>query len=80
MAKQDLFDEIEKRTGVRLDKSAMTIGFARRATGYKRANLFFSDPDRLRQIVSNAGPLQIIYGGKAHPRDEGGKEIIREYF
>jgi starch phosphorylase len=79
-AKQDLFNEIEKRAGVRLDKSVITIGFARRATGYKRASLFFSDLNRLRQIVSNAGPIQIIYGGKAHPRDEGGKEIIREIF
>ncbi len=80
LAKQDLIAEVERRTGVKLDKAAMTIGFARRATGYKRANLLFSDTGRLRQIVSNAGPIQIIYGGKAHPRDEGGKEIIRSIF
>jgi glycogen phosphorylase len=79
-AKQDLFDEISRRTGAHLDKSAITIGFARRATGYKRAELFFSDPGRLRQIVSNVGPIQIIYGGKAHPRDESGKAIIREIY
>jgi starch phosphorylase len=80
LAKQALLDEVGRRTGIRLDRSAMTIGFARRATGYKRPNLLFSDAGRLRQIIKNAGPLQIIYAGKAHPRDEGGKEIIRNIF
>jgi starch phosphorylase len=79
-AKQDLLAEISRRTGIRLDKAAMTIGFARRATGYKRANLIFSDQNRLRQIVSNAGPLQLIFGGKAHPHDESGKGIIRSIY
>lgn len=72
--------EVQKRSGVHLDSSLFTIGFARRATGYKRANLLFSDLDRLRRIVRNNGPLQIIYSGKAHPRDESGKEIIRSIF
>ncbi len=80
MAKRELLAEIERRTGQRLDKSAMTIGFARRSTGYKRANFLFTDTNRLLQIVNNAGPLQIIYGGKAHPRDESGKDIIRSIF
>ncbi|HEX7475814.1 MAG TPA: alpha-glucan family phosphorylase [Dehalococcoidales bacterium] len=80
LAKQSFLDEVERRTGIRLDRSALTIGFARRATGYKRHNLLFSDEARLRQIIKNAGPLQIIYAGKAHPRDEGGKEIIRNVF
>jgi glycogen phosphorylase len=80
MAKEDLLGVIEKRTGVRLDKSVMTLGFARRATGYKRADLLFSDPERLREITSRVGPLQIVYAGKAHPRDEGGKQIIRNIF
>ncbi len=79
-AKADLLEEVVRRTGVNLDKNVMTIGFARRATGYKRANFLFSDIDRLRQIVRNAGPLQIIYGGKAHPRDESGKDIIRSIY
>jgi starch phosphorylase len=79
-AKQDLVAEVSRRTGIHLDKAAMTIGFARRATGYKRANLIFSDRNRLRQIISNAGPIQLIYGGKAHPHDESGKEIIRSIF
>lgn len=79
-AKQDLLAEVERRTGVRLDPGVMTLGFARRATAYKRADLLFSDLDRLRQIAHQAGPLQVIYGGKAHPRDEGGKALIRRVF
>jgi len=79
-AKMALLAEVQKRSGVRLDNSAFTIGFARRATGYKRANLLFSDIDRLRRIVRGNGPLQIIYSGKAHPRDESGKDIIRSIF
>jgi starch phosphorylase len=55
----------------------MTIGFARRSTPYKRADLVFSDLDRLRAIVRDVGPLQFVYAGKAHPRDEGGKALIR---
>ncbi len=79
-AKQLLFSEIQKRTGVSLDNNVLTIGFARRATGYKRAGLLFSDIERLRQITENVGPLQFIYSGKAHPRDTGGKDIIRGIF
>ena len=79
-AKQDLIKMVEKRSGVLLDKSAMTLGFARRATGYKRADLLFSDINRLKNIAASAGPLQLIFGGKAHPHDEGGKEIIRSIF
>jgi starch phosphorylase len=80
LAKQELMAEVERRTGVRLDKTLMTIGFARRATGYKRADLLFSDIDRLRRINRDIGPLQIIFSGKAHPRDQGGKDIIRSIF
>ncbi len=76
-AKRNLLVEVERRTGVQLDQSVMTLGFARRASTYKRADLLLSNPDRLRRIVRQAGPLQIIYGGKAHPRDEGGKDLIR---
>ena len=78
MAKQEMIDEVERRSGVRLDPAVMTIGFARRATPYKRANLIFSDPERLRSIVRSTGPLQMVYGGKAHPQDEGGKALIRQ--
>ena len=58
----------------------MTIGFARRATAYKRANLIFSDIERLKGIAARAGAFQIIFGGKAHPNDDGGKALIREIF
>jgi starch phosphorylase len=78
--KRDLLDEVEKRTGTRLDEKVMTIGFARRAATYKRADLLFANPERLKDISTRVGPLQIIYGGKAHPHDEGGKALIRRIF
>ena len=58
----------------------MTLGFARRATGYKRTDLLFHNLERLKRIAKQAGPLQFIYAGKAHPRDEGGKALIRRVF
>ncbi len=79
-AKQALMSEIKERTGQSLDPEVMTIGFARRATAYKRADLLFSDLDRLDRIVRRAGPLQVIYGGKAHPNDDGGKRLIQSIF
>jgi starch phosphorylase len=79
-AKRNLLREVERRITIRLDPSVMTIGFARRATGYKRADLLFSDLDRLRTMARQVGPFQIIYGGKAHPRDESGKALIRRIF
>ena len=78
--KRALFQEIKARLGVELNESVLTIGFARRAATYKRADLLFSDPARLRTIAQNLGPLQILYAGKAHPRDEGGKALIRSVF
>ena len=79
-AKQGLLAEVERRTGVRLAPSTLTLGFARRATAYKRADLLFTNLNRLRSIARDVGPIQIIYGGKAHPRDEGGKAIIQRVF
>jgi starch phosphorylase len=79
-AKRELLAEVKSRTGVSLDPTAMTLGFARRATAYKRAEMLLSDPDRLKRIVSQVGPLQIIYGGKSHPQDSGGKAIIQRVF
>jgi starch phosphorylase len=70
----------EGRTADRLDPRTMTIGFARRATPYKRVDLLFSDLERLRRISQWAGPVQLIYSGKSHPRDEGGKDLIRRVF
>jgi starch phosphorylase len=76
-AKGALLDQIRARTGRSLDPEALTIGFARRATPYKRADLVFSDLDRLREVVRRGGPLQLVFAGKAHPKDEGGKALIR---
>jgi starch phosphorylase len=79
-AKAELLAEVQKRTGRQLSPNTLTIGFARRATAYKRADLLFTDLQRLRRIVSQVGPLQVIYSGKAHPKDEGGKALIRQVF
>jgi glycogen phosphorylase len=79
-AKRALLAEVERRSGIHLDPGVMTLGFARRASTYKRADLLLSDLNRLKRIARQAGPLQIIYGGKAHPRDEGGKAVIRRIF
>ena len=79
-AKKTLFDEIKSQLGVSLDLDAYTVGFARRATGYKRAGLFMSQPERLKQIAKTAGPIQIIYGGKAHPKDDEGKRNIEQIY
>src|SRR5690606_30880338 len=58
----------------------MTIGFARRAATYKRADMIFTDLNRLRDVVRHVGAIQLVFAGKAHPRDEYGKEIIRRIF
>jgi len=61
-----------------LNPEALTIGFGRRFATYKRATLLLRDPDRLARILNNPDrPVQIIYAGKAHPRDDPGKELIR---
>jgi starch phosphorylase len=62
-----------------LDPGALTIGFSRRFATYKRATLLLRDPDRLAAILDDEErPVQIIYAGKAHPRDEAGKALIQE--
>ncbi len=77
-AKNTLLDYVKRTTGVEMNKDILTIGFARRATAYKRADLIFSDIERLKKIGS--GKLQIIYAGKAHPKDEPGKKLIEKIF
>jgi len=79
-AKADLLREIQRITGVKLTESVATLGFARRAAEYKRADLLFADLDRLRAIRQNAGPFQVVFGGKAHPQDEPGKAVIHRVF
>jgi starch phosphorylase len=80
IAKHELLEVVRTKTGLKFDPEIFTIGFARRATGYKRADLILSDLDRLREIVKDAGQFQIIFAGKAHPNDGGGKDIIRRIF
>jgi starch phosphorylase len=79
-AKALLLDEVRRRTGVQLDPKVMTIGFARRSTPYKRADLIFQDLDRLREMTRHIGPLQIVFAGKAHPRDGLGKQLIERIY
>jgi len=79
-AKRRLIEEVATRHQLRLNESTLTIGFARRAAAYKRADFLFSDPEHLRNIAYRVGPLQILYAGKAHPRDEGGRALIRHVF
>jgi starch phosphorylase len=64
-----------------LDKDALTIAFARRFATYKRANLLLQDMDRLEAIINNPKrPVQFIFAGKAHPKDDEGKELIKRLF
>ncbi len=68
-------------SGTLLDPSALTIGFARRFTGYKRPELIFHNPDRLRAILNAARrPVQIVFAGKAHPADETGKHHLQQVY
>ncbi len=79
-AKAVLLAEVRERTGNRLSPDVMTLGFARRATPYKRHDLLFTDLERLRRIALQVGPLQVVFAGKAHPHDQGGKAQIRRVF
>jgi starch phosphorylase len=64
--------------GTRLDPAALTIGFARRFSTYKRADLVFSDPVRLRRILTDpARPVQLVFAGKAHPADPAGQALLQ---
>ncbi len=76
--KQRLLDQVVDRSGRHLDASALTIGVARRATPYKRTTLILSDTERLVSMAKETGPIQIIFAGKAHPDDRGGKELLEE--
>jgi glycogen phosphorylase len=71
-AKTALLDEIRRRNGHRFEPDVMTIGFARRATSYKRPGLVLRDPARLAAIAKHR-PIQLVFAGKAHPRDGDGK-------
>jgi len=67
--------------GPMLDNNTLTLGFARRFTGYKRPSLIFRDPDRLARILNAPGrPVQIVFAGKAHPADDAGKHHLQNVF
>jgi starch phosphorylase len=80
LAKRELLAWIAQRSKVHLAENVLTICFARRAAGYKRADLLFTNLERLEAIADHAGPFQVIYSGKAHPHDEAGKAMIRRIF
>ncbi|PYL01028.1 MAG: alpha-glucan family phosphorylase, partial [Verrucomicrobia bacterium] len=76
-AKQRLIEFVNRTTSAGLDPNVLTLGFARRATRYKRGDLLVRDIEKLRGIATRAGRFQIIYSGKAHPNDHEGKEFIQ---
>jgi starch phosphorylase len=78
-AKRRLLDFVATTRGVReLDPEVLTIGFARRFATYKRASLLFSRPERLARLLADSQrPIQVLVAGKAHPADEGGKDVIQ---
>ena len=78
LGQERLFATVRERTGVILDPSLLTLGFARRVATYKRANLLFRDADRLHALAEKLGGLQILFAGKAHPADNAGKALIRD--
>ena len=78
-AKHELLDFVHSSSGLQLDTNALTLGFARRATEYKRATMIFSDLEKLKE-VNNRGKIQLIFAGKAHPKDELGKKLIQEIY
>jgi starch phosphorylase len=78
-AKKKLIDYVNEATKAGMDYDTLTIGFGRRATGYKRATLIFSNEDKLRYIAKQI-KMQIVFAGKAHPKDQGGKEMIHDIF
>jgi len=78
-AKEALLKFVKDETGVEMEVDALTLGFARRATSYKRATLIFSEIDKLREL-NRLGKIQLIFAGKAHPRDLEGKRTIKEIY
>jgi starch phosphorylase len=76
-AKRQLLQRVNEVAGGGFDLDVLTLGFARRATDYKRPTLLLHSPARLRRIAIERGPLQIVFAGKAHPRDERGKDLIQ---
>jgi starch phosphorylase len=76
-AKRRLIEHVNRETNAGFDIDYLTIGFARRAAAYKRGDLIFFDPERLRHLSQRAGKIQLVFAGKAHPHDEQGKQLIQ---
>jgi starch phosphorylase len=79
-AKRALIGYVNRETNAGFDFDVLTIGFARRAATYKRADLIFHDVERLQRLSRDIGRLQLVFAGKAHPQDGGGKELIQRIF
>ncbi|MCK5290323.1 MAG: alpha-glucan family phosphorylase, partial [Candidatus Aenigmarchaeota archaeon] len=79
-AKEELFTYIKEKTGTEMSPDTFTIGFARRSTAYKRGDLLLSSVEKLAKIAGTVGPIQIVYSGKAHPKDGAGKDLIQNIF
>lgn len=75
--KKELLAFIKEKNGAELDPEKMTIGFARRATAYKRPNLIFQKTDIINPYLES-GEIQLVFSGKAHPTDDNGKEIVAQ--
>jgi starch phosphorylase len=73
--KQELVDFIKKTNGAQLDPDKLIVGFARRATAYKRPNLIFQKSDVIDPYLE-CGEIQLVFSGKAHPTDDNGKDIV----
>lgn len=78
--KKMLIEYVNRETNEGLNFDVLTFGFARRSATYKRGGLLFHDITKLKELVSKAGPIQIIYAGKAHPQDQPGKDVIKYIF
>ena len=76
-AKRALIGYVNRETNAGFEHDVLTIGFARRATAYKRVDLIVRDLERLKAIAQRFGRLQIVFAGKAHPRDQNGKQVIQ---
>lgn len=76
-SKENLSQFLMENKGQGLELETFTVGFARRSTSYKRPTLIFKDMDKLDSLAENYGGLQLVFGGKAHPDDTRGKELIK---
>lgn len=75
--KRRLVEAVNRQVNAGFDVDVLTLGFARRAATYKRADMIFHDVERLQRIASQHGGLQLVFAGKAHPKDEEGKKLIQ---